>query len=240
MSFFDGLAGNIKGLASSMARQAGSSLISNILARASSNMSGGGGASYAGLPPELSSAKAILEMAMRIRYAQGWQWNIEIDGFSRVDMYVKDITYSANNVETESKLIGGVEFVKPTHVTAGSVTMTLRDNESGELLQKFKEKRARISNGDGTFNLPPSYLLNVRIFRVTQDGQTSMEEEMKGFITTIGEISRARDAVGEFATFPVTFVKYTSAGGALNGLVKGLTGGITNQVQSSASNLIKF
>lgn len=240
MSFFNGLAGNIKGFATSTAKQAGNNLISNILSRASSTMSGGAGASYAGLPPELANAKTILEMAMRIRYAQGWQWNIEIDGFSRVDMYVRDITYSTGNVETESKLIGGNEFVKPTHVTAGSVSMTVRDNEDGEILRKFKERRARIHNGDGTFNLPPAYLLNIRIYRVFQDGRTALEEEMKGFITTIGEISRARDAVGEFATIPVTFVKYTSAGSLANGLLKGVTGGITNQVQSSASNLIKF
>ncbi|MEZ2591639.1 phage tail protein [Pantoea agglomerans] len=240
MSFFNGLAGNIKGFATSTAKQAGSNLISNILSRASASMSGGAGASYGGLPPELANAKTILEMAMRIRYAQGWQWNIEIDGFSRVDMYVKDITYSTGNVETESKLIGGNEFVKPTHVTAGSVSMTVRDNEDGELLQKFKERRARIHNGDGTFNLPPAYLLNIRIYRVSQDGRATLEDEMKGFITTIGEISRARDAVGEFATIPVTFVKYTSAGSLANGLLKGVTGGITNQVQSSASNLIKF
>ncbi|MDT0178200.1 phage tail protein [Enterobacter sp. BRE11] len=239
MSFFDGLAGNLKGFASSTAKQAGGNLISNILARATSSMSGAG-ASYAGMSAEVSNAKALLELAMRIRYAQGWQWNIEIDGFSRVDMYVKDITYSFGNVETESKLIGGTEFVKPTHLTAGSVSMTVRDNEGGELLQKFKERRARISNGDGTFNLPPAYLLNVRIYRVSQDGSSALEEEAKGFITTVGEISRARDAVGEFATFPVTFVKYTSAGSGISGLLKGVTGGITNQVQSSASNLIKF
>ncbi|MEN4559572.1 phage tail protein, partial [Pantoea agglomerans] len=76
MSFFNGLAGNIKGFATSTAKQAGSNLISNILSRASASMSGGAGASYAGLPPELANAKTILEMAMRIRYAQGWQWNI--------------------------------------------------------------------------------------------------------------------------------------------------------------------
>jgi len=240
MSFFNGLAGGLKSSVSSSAKTLGSNLISNILERAASISSGAGGGSFSGMPAELSNAKAILEMAMRIRYAQGWQWNIEIDGFSKVDMYVKDVTYSFGNIETESKLIGATEFVLPAHVTAGSISMTVRDNEDGEMLEKFKARRARVSNGDGTVNLPTSYLLNVRIYRVSQDGGSQLEEEAKGYITTIGEISRARDAISEFASFPVTFVKYSSAGGLMNGLVSGLTGGITKSVQSTASNLIKF
>lgn len=240
MGFFDGLANGFKSSIQSSSKTLGSNLISNILERASSIASGVNGGSYGGLPAELSNSKAIIEAAMRIRYAQGWQWNIEIDGFPRVDMYVKDVTYSFGNVETESKLIGALEFVDPSHVQAGSISMTVRDNEDGEILEKFKARRARISNGDGTLNLPMSYLLNVRIYRVKQDGGSDLEEEAKGFITTIGEISRARDAVSEFASFPVTFVRQSSAGSAVSGLLGGLTGGITNSVQSTASNLIKL
>lgn len=240
MSFFNGLAGGVSRSFSSSAKSLGTNLISNILERASSLSSGGGGASFAGLPAELSNAKSLLEAAMRIRYAQGWQWNVEADGFSRLDMYAKDVTYSFGNVETESKIIGATEFNKPSHISAGSITMTVRDNENGDVMTWFKKCRGRVSNGDGTINLPSSYLMNVRIYRVSQDGQSVLEEEARVFPTTLGEISRVRDAVGEFASFPVTFIKYTSAGSALNGLIGGLTGGITNSVQSGATNLIKF
>nr|WP_225312294.1 hypothetical protein [Salmonella sp.] len=77
---------------------------------------------------------------MRIRYARGWQWTVG-SGWSERLRYVReaDITYSsAGNIETESKVIGSVEFSKPTHVSAGPVTMTVGCTEEGKIMDWFK------------------------------------------------------------------------------------------------------
>ena len=145
---------------------------------------------------------------MRIRYAQGWQWTVEVDGLNGFDMFVKDITYSSGNIETESKVIGSVEFSKPTYVSAGPVTMTVRDTEDGKIMDWFKERRSRVTNPDGTINLPPEYLMKIRVYRVTQDGGKELEEEMRVFPTQLGEITRSRDQVSEFLSYPITFQKY--------------------------------
>lgn len=78
-----------------------SNLISDILDKAIS----GGGVS-GNYSSDIAYGKNIVAAAMRIRYAQGWQWTVEVDGLNGFDMFVKDITYSSGNIETESKVIG--------------------------------------------------------------------------------------------------------------------------------------
>lgn len=233
MGFFDGLASNLTSGAS--VKSIGSNLISNILSRATSILSGQP-VSFQGLPAELSNAKSIVQAAMRIRYAQGWQWTIEVDGMPSLEMYVSDVTYGFNNIETESKIIGGIEFNKPTHRVAGNLSMTVRDNENGELFTWFEQRRARVINPDGTINLPSSYLLNIRIYRVTQEGRRSLEQEAQVIPTALGEITRARDQVSEFMTYPLSFVKYTSTSKEITSLVGSAVSGLT----SKAENLIKY
>lgn len=233
MGFFDGLASNLTGGAS--AKSIGSNLISNILSRATSIISGQS-VSFQGLPAELSNAKAILQAAMRIRYSQGWQWTVEVDGMPSLEMYVADITYAFNNIETESKIIGGLEFNKPTHRVAGNVSMTVRDNENGDLFTWFEQCRAKVINPDGTINLAPSYLLNIRIYRVSQEGKRALEQEAQVIPTALGDVTRARDQVSEFTTYPLTFVKYTSAGSVVSSLASSAISGLT----SKAGNIINF
>lgn len=232
MGYFDGLSSLTSGVS---VKTVGSNLISNILSRATSIVSGNPVAS-GGLPAELSNNKAIVQAAMRIRYAQGWQWTIEADGIPGLDMYAQDVTYGFGNIETEAKLIGAIEFNKPTHRVAGSVTMTVRDNENGALYGWFKGRSARVINNDGTINLPPSYLLNIRIYRVTQNGQRQLDEEVQVIPTTLGEVTRSRDQVTSFLSFPMSFVRYTSIERNLLGIAGNLASGAT----SGAGNVIKF
>ena len=203
-----------------------SNLISDILDKAIS----GGGVS-GNYSSDIAYGKNIVAAAMRIRYAQGWQWTVEVDGLNGFDMFVKDITYSSGNIETESKVIGSVEFSKPTYVSAGPVTMTVRDTE---------ERRSRVTNPDGTINLPPEYLMKIRVYRVTQDGGKELEEEMRVFPTQLGEITRSRDQVSEFLSYPITFQKYTSAGSGVSALVNGAAGMATSALKGAVSGVIKF
>jgi hypothetical protein len=212
-----------------------SNLISDILDQALS-IDGVSGA-YAS---DIAYGKNVVAAAMRIRYAQGWQWTVEVDGLSGFDMFVKDITYGSGSVETETKIIGSVEFNKPTHVTAGPVTMTVRDTEDGKIMTWFNARKARVTNRDGTINLPPSYLLNIRLYRVTQEGGKTLEEQMRVFPTQLGEVTRSRDQVTEFLSYPITFQRYTSAGSGLNALVSGVEGMVSGTITDTASNVIQF
>ncbi|EPL8679532.1 phage tail protein [Klebsiella michiganensis] len=211
MSIFNNLGSTLSGALSFNTKSFTSNLISDILDQALSGDGAGGGYN-----DDITYQKNILNAAMRIRYAQGWQWTVEVDGVSGFEMFVKDMTYGSGTIETESKIIGSVEFNKPTHVSAGPVTMTVRDTEDGKIMTWFKERQSRVTNRDGTINLPPSYLLNIRVYRLRANGTKELEQEMRVFPTQLGEITRSRDQVTDFASYPITFQKYTSAGSALD------------------------
>lgn len=235
MGVFSDAGSSIAGLLSSSTTSYTSTLISDILDRA---LSGNGvSGSYA---DDVSYGKNIITAAMRIRYAQGWQWTVEVDGLSGFDMFVKDITYGIGNIETESKIIGSVEFNKPTHVTAGPITMTVRDSEDKQIMKWFKARKAKVTNTDGTMNIPLSYLMKIRIYSVGEDGSKTLEDEIRVFPTQLGEITRSRDQVNEFLSYPITFQQYTSAGSEVDALVNGATGQATSTLTSSLTSVIGF
>ncbi|MCC2917731.1 phage tail protein [Enterobacter hormaechei] len=235
MGIFSGLESTLSSSLSFNTKSFTSNLISDILDKA---LSGSGvRGNYA---DDVAYGKNIVAAAMRIRYAQGWQWTVDVDGLNGFDMFVKDITYGHGTIETESKVIGSVEFNKPTHVTAGLVTMTVRDTEDGKIMDWFKERKGKVTNRDGTINLPPSYLMNIRLYRVSQEGGKTLEEEMRVFPTQLGEITRSRDQVTEFLSYPITFQKYTSAGSGVEGILSGATGAVGSVAKSAAGSVIEF
>jgi hypothetical protein len=229
MGYFDGITNSLSVDTGSFT----SNLISDILE--SSLSSSGSGAKFAN---DVAFGKNYVNLAMRIRYAQGWQWTVEVDGLSGFEMFAKDITYGFGNIEHDTKVIGSVEFNKPTHATAGTITLTVMDTEDGKIHSWFQARKARVTNGDGTVNLPPEYLLGIRIYRVTQEGAKQLEQEVKVFPTQLGEITRSRDQVTEFLSYPLTFVKHTSAGSAVTGVLGAVAGTVTGSVTGAASDAI--
>lgn len=234
MGFFDGVTNSLSLHTGSFT----SNLVSDILERSLSYS--GSGSKFA---DDVAFGKNYVNLAMRIRFSQGWQWTVEVDGLSGFEMFAKDITYGFGNIEHDTKIIGSVEFNKPTHATAGTITMTVMDTEDGKIQSWFEARKARVTNSDGTVNLPPEYLLGIRIYRVTQEGTKTLEREVKVFPTQLGEITRSRDQVTEFLSYPITFVKHTSAGSALAGVLNAVTGTATstatNAIAASAQ-VIKF
>ena len=237
MSFFSAFTNSIASTIGKTAESTISTAAQRAVDKATSRMSSvfSGGA-YKGLTTELSNAKAISQMAMRIRYAQGWQWNIEIDGFSGLDMYVKDITYGFGNIETETTLIGSVEYNKPTHATAGTLTVTVRDNENRDVRRWFLERKARVTNTDGTLNLPMQYMMTARIYSVSQEGEKKLLESVQVFPTQFGECSFARDQINEFSYYPLTFMRYSSAASSLGGIASNMVGSAVSGLVGSAAN----
>lgn len=228
MSIFNNIGSSLASSLSINTKSFASNLISDILSKALS--SSGVNGSYSS---DIKYGKNIVNAVMRIRYAQGWQWTVEVDGVSSFDMYVKDITYGYGNIETESKIIGSVEFNKPTHVTAGIVTMTVRDSEDGKIMKWFNACKAKVTNKDGTINLPTGYLMKIRLYRVTQEGEKVLEDEMKVFATQLGEVTRSRDQVTEFLSYPITFQKYTSAGTGTDALIGSASAAVTSTAVDS-------
>ncbi|MCZ4061255.1 phage tail protein [Pantoea sp. LMR881] len=266
MGIFDGLSSSFsaKSFVSNTVSQLTSNVTSQLQSTANSvvgealsaalggvSFSGGSGGlvnGKGGTTRDMAYAKTILQMAMQIQYAQGWQFVVEADGLSDLFMYVKDVTYGAGTVETESKIIGGVMFNKPTHISAGTVTLTVRDSQDGKIAKWFDARKARVINQDGTLNLPPFYTMAIRVYRIGFDGSKSIDREMKVFPTERGSTTRGYDQSGEFFSYPLTFVSYSSADTSLKGIatsaVVGAAGNALSSVGSSisskVSSIIKF
>ncbi|WP_340615828.1 phage tail protein [Xenorhabdus entomophaga] len=223
---------------SSFGKAASNNFIGKVLERSTSILSGNAGGTRS-LSDELRHAKSIAHSALRIRYAQGWQWAIEADGLNGLDMFVKDITYDSVTIETEAKQIGAVVFNKPTHREAGTITITVRDSEEGAIARWFDERADRVTNGDGTVNLPSQYAMGIRIYRVMQSGGIELESEFDVFPISRGETTRARDQVTEFLSYPLTFIKMssieTSTASIMGSALRNAASGAV-----STNNIIKF
>lgn len=262
MSIFSGLSGsfNAKSFISNTASQLTSNITSQLqnttnalvgqaLSAALGGVSFAGGSGgtvngQGGLSADMSYAKTILQMAMQIQYAQGWQFVVEADGLNDLFMYVKDVTYGAGTIETDSKIIGGVMFNKPTHISAGTVTLTVRDSQDGKIAKWFDSWKSRVINKDGTINLSPFYTLNVRVYRVGFNGSKDLDREMKVFATERGSTTRGYDQTGEFLSYPLTFVSHSSADTSLTGIASsaalGAASGALGSIGSKVSSIIKF
>lgn len=148
----------------------------------------------------------------KILFAQGWQWAVEVDGFPGIEFFVKDITYGKYTIETEAKRIGGNEYNIPVARAAQPVTMMVRDTNMGIVHDWFESCVASVINDDGTINLPASYLMNIRVYRLVSTGIPELETELTVIPTQCGEITRSKDQVTEFETFPLTFVQWKTFG----------------------------
>lgn len=161
---------------------------------------------------EVQIGKLTAAALNKILFAQGWQWAVEVDGFPGIEFFVKDITYGKYTIETEAKRIGGNEFNIPVSRTAQAVTMMVRDTNMGIVHDWFEHCVASVINDDGTINLPAAYLMKIRVYRLEATGIPSLETELTVIPTQCGEITRSKDQVTEFETFPLTFVQWKTFG----------------------------
>lgn len=72
--------------------------------------------------------------------------------------------------------------------------------------------------------------MNVRLYRVSQDGQRTLAEEAAMIPTTLGEVTWSRDQVTEFMSYPLSFVKGSSINKGLSGLAGSAISGLAGKV----------
>lgn len=170
-----------------------------------------------GRTAKMASDKSMLKAALRMAYAQGWMWTVEVAGFSQFQMFAKDINYTPINIETEAKNIGGVMINRPTLSSNSTVSLTMRDTEDGAVKTWFTSLASRVVNRDGTINLPTDYLVTLNIYNITSQGERLLADTYEVYATNLGDITRGRDQVQDFFSFPITWTIYSSGIDAANG-----------------------
>ncbi|WP_413113442.1 hypothetical protein [Thaumasiovibrio sp. DFM-14] len=188
--------------------------------------------------PYVQKAKMAIAMSVHTQFIQGWQWSVELTALDATDncpievpgmselmmeLYAKDIAFGGGNVESDSIKIGSGEITRPTHKTAGEVSMTLRDDRFHSIQKWFQALQARTVNQDGTVNLPKDYVLNMKVFSHFDDvldpdpDKQKMEKtlwfEWQVFATKLGDYSLSYEQGNTFVSFPLTFQKFSTVGG---------------------------
>ncbi|HFU2857325.1 TPA: phage tail protein [Enterobacter cloacae] len=205
----------------------------------------GGTRAYTTPSEDMQRQKAMVKAAMRLRFAQGWQWTVEVEGFQDFQMFAKDIAYSPITIETETKQIGGCVINKPTSSTISTVSLTVRDTGDGKLKEWFTARAHRVVNKDGTINVPAKYLMRIAIYNIHDDGSMSIADEYKVYPTSLGEITRGRDNISEFLSYPIVFTVYSNFDGTVSSNLASTVGGmvmgpVSNIGRAAIGNLIKF
>lgn len=160
----------------------------------------------------LDKQRRLVKQLVQTPFQQGWQFRVEVDGQpSDLDIYVKDITYGAGTIEYESKQIGSLTINAPINKTASLVTVTVRDHEDGRVEAFFDKLADKVVNPDGTVNLPVDYLVKMRLYRLLSGDKEKLDKEWTVSACECGEITRSRNEVTEFLSFPLSFQKYKSS-----------------------------
>ncbi|WP_165699652.1 phage tail protein, partial [Chimaeribacter californicus] len=135
-----------------------------------------------------------------------------VDGMAGIEFFVKDITYGDFTIETEEKRIGGNVFNVPVGRTAQPITMMVRDTNQGIVREWFRQCVRNVINDDGTVNLPASYLMTLRVYRLEATAVPILDSEFTVIPTEMGAITQSKDQVTEFLTFPLSFVQWKTFG----------------------------
>lgn len=150
----------------------------------------------------------------KILFAQGWMFAVEVEGIGGmgIDFFMKDITWGTYTIETEPKRFGANEYNQPIARTAQPISMVVRDTSAGLIYTTFKACLGMVVNDDGTINLQSDYLMNIRIYRLQATGIPTLMESLSVIPTQCGEMTFSKDQVGEFMTFPLSFVQRKTFG----------------------------
>ncbi|MGL4900342.1 MAG: hypothetical protein ACRCZA_00130 [Shewanella sp.] len=163
----------------------------------------------------ISALKSIAKQLARTTFVQNWQWRVAFSGAgvnppSDFDIYCRSIEHGGLTIEYESKQVGAVTINSPTHKTAGTVTLTIRDHEDFRCEKFFRRMAAKVLNDDGTINLPSSYLFKMAIYIINQDGSETLYNQWDVSAGEFGGFTRGRDEIGAFVSYPMVFQKYKS------------------------------
>ncbi|MET4696642.1 hypothetical protein [Endozoicomonas lisbonensis] len=172
----------------------------------------------------------MVNTAIKTRFQQQWQWELVFHGSSNANddanppkdlsIYVKDITYGALEVETETKNVGAGVITMPVRSMPVELSMTVRDNQDRRVYNWMAAWIAKVINGSGhspangraTVNLESNYLRKCTRYQlIEENGQITHKKddarEWEIFPTLVGDITESYEADGGLLEFPVRFVQ---------------------------------
>ncbi len=150
---------------------------------------------------------------IKIKYQLDCLWRVEIDGQpDDMDLFSREVSYGKGTIESDTISLRTGDLNTPTKKTAGSITVVFNDDEDGKISDYIDSLQSKIFNKDGTQNLPVDYLINLKIYRLKDNGTERLDKAWLVYVEGNDDYSGNNDSRTEFGTFSATFKKYKSIG----------------------------
>jgi hypothetical protein len=163
---------------------------------------------------DFNKLRLIAKQLVRTPFQEGWHFRLDIDDENSpddLDIYVKDITFSPIEIETESIKAGMQTLTYPTGTAPVGLSMTMRDNQDRRIYDWFTAWSKEMINDDGTVNLPYGEAGYVRKAERINLANDEVQDTWFVFPTKLGDITESLDSEG-FLEFPISFIQFRSWG----------------------------
>ena len=174
----------------------------------------------------------LVKKAINTQFQQNWQWELVFHEKSGdkdfkppkdLSIYVKDITYGALEVETETKNVGAGVITLPVRSMPVELSMTVRDNQEREIYNWMANWIGKVVNASddnnnrarATVNVSSNYLRTCTRYQLIEHNGGITRERDKArewqiYPTLVGDITESYEADGGLLEFPVRFIQMFS------------------------------
>jgi len=161
----------------------------------------------------LSAMKALSKRMVHTHFREGWQYRVEIEGApADWDLYCKDVSFTPIELEAAEQRVGAHYLNYLNGIRPVAVSMTLRDNQDGRIVDWFEDWTSKVVAPSGTWSLPADYLRTLRLFRLDYNGGATLYKELRVQPQMCGELTESVEPGGGLLEFPVTVQEFRGFG----------------------------
>ncbi|ENV00348.1 hypothetical protein [Acinetobacter variabilis] len=131
-----------------------------------------GGGGFEGVPEKKRYREFIaLQRARKNHFIVQIDSNLSGDFSKKLNLFVTDIDLNPMNISGEKRRIGGAFIDAPTGAEATEIRITTMDDELGTIKKWFERHCAAVVASDGTFGVPASYAVTIKVLHAVVDGE---------------------------------------------------------------------
>ncbi len=214
--------------------------VNNLLENGLSSLISGG---WSGEREDFNAMRQMAHKLVRTQFQPEWLFRLDVAGApADFDLYVKDITYSHFDIQTDDEQIGSATMSWPTAEQALQISMTVRDNVDQRVANFLRAWAHQVIHPDGTVGLPygtDGYVRNVLVYTQSPGGTEHLVCSREMYPIQCGEVTQSREN-SAWMEIPVTFTQFTNLSVAASTLASSITSGNSkNTNTSNTSNSTK-
>lgn len=159
--------------------------------------------------PNIALMKSFSKRMVKTKWHESWMFRVEAEGApADWDLFCKEITQTPIELEANTRKLGSQYLSYLNGRQAVSLTLTMRDNEDGDVYNWFNDWVGKVAFSDGTWGLPSEYLKTFKIFRRKSDTSEVLRQELRVQPMVLGELTESVERSGSLLEFPITVIEF--------------------------------